>query len=225
MKEPVLLLKHNYGVTVESDSYPLVNSPVKVGRETTADLRIQDRFISRMQAVLYSENGKWFIRDDQSKNGTFVNDIRIGSGPVPLKNGDTISFCKKIEYVFQSDDPDSDETMIIADDFSRFGIELLEKSEDVIVDGVKLNPRLGPQEWKFLSLLLEDPDRIHTYKELSREIFRIEEDIFAAAPYLKMLQAIKNDISKKLRKQGITRSVIKSRSGVGYQLVEKDAEQ
>ena len=99
---------------------------------------------------------------------------------------------------------------------------MLEKTEDVIIDNIKINPRLGPQEWQFLSLLLEEPDRIHTYKELARAIYMIDEDIFAMEPYLKMLRSIKNDITKKLRKQGITRDVIKSRSGVGYQLVEKE---
>jgi len=97
-----------------------------------------------------------------------------------------------------------------------------EKTEEVIVDGIKINPRLGQQEWKFLSLLYAEPDRIHTYKELAQQMYMVEEDIFALPTFTKSLQMIKNDIVRKFKKQGITREVIKSRSGVGYQLVEKD---
>lgn len=223
MDEPILFLKNNGGIKVDSSLFILDNPIIKIGRDSTADLRIPDPFISRLQAEIYYEHEKWYIRDLQSKNGSFVNDKKIGAEPVQLKHGDTISFSRKIDYLFQSENLDSDGTRSMVVSSSPYGIEMVEKSEDVLVDGIKINPRLGPQEWLFLSLLMKEPDRIHTYKELAQEMFMIAEDIFAITPYIKSLQTIKNDICKKFRKQGIIREVIKSRNGVGYQLVEKDS--
>ena len=224
MDAPVLLLKNNNGINVDSNFYILEDSIIKIGRDSSADLKIPDPFISRFQAEIYFENEKWFIRDPQSKNGTFVNGVKIGPDPVRLNHGDVICFCNKIEYLYQEEKVDLLDTRSMAIPVAPYGIIMNEKSEEVIVDGVRLNPRLGPVEWQFLSLLMREPDRIHTYKELAREMYNVEADIFAIEPYKKMLHTVKRDIVKKLEKQGITREVIKSRNSVGYQLVEKDSQ-
>ena len=224
METPMLLLKNNNGINVESNIFLLESPLIKIGRDSSADLRIPDQFISRLHAEIYSEGGKWFIRDNKSKNGTCVNNNKIGADPVQLKQGDVISFSQKIEYIYRDHEDDSDSTRTISVSLSPYGVEINEKSEEVIVDGIKISPRLGQQEFMFLSLLAEEPDRIHTYKELAKKIYLIDEDIFALDEYKKQLYIIKGGIAKKFNKQGITREVIKSRSGVGYQLAEKEAE-
>ena len=222
MNSPILLLKSNNGIPIDSNLIILDTPIIKIGRDSSADLKLQDPFISRLQAEIYKEHEKWFIRDIQSKNGTFLNGNRIDENPIPLKQGDTISFSQKIEFLYQDQDIDSAETRSMIASLSPYGIEIIEKSEDVIVDGIKINPRLGPQEYKFLSLLLEKPEEIHTYKELAKRIFNITEDIFYDGDYKPYLQSYKNEIVRKFHKQGITREVIKSRSNGGYILVEKE---
>ena len=222
MNSPILLLKSNNGIPIDSNLFILDTPIIKIGRDSSADLKLQDPFISRLQAEIYKEHEKWFIRDIQSKNGTFLNGNRIDENPIPLKQGDIISFSQKIEFLYQDQDIDSAETRSMIASLSPYGIEIIEKSEDVIVDGIKINPRLGPQEYKFLSLLLEKPEEIHTYKELAKRIFNITEDVFYDGDYKPYLQSYKNEIVRKFHKQGITREVIKSRSNVGYILVEKE---
>ncbi len=62
-----------------------------VGRTNGNDLIITGNTVSRRHARLWFENGKWYLEDLQSSNGTMVNNVRIFQ-PVELQDGDVISF-------------------------------------------------------------------------------------------------------------------------------------
>ena len=73
---------HNY--FVKSDT------PILIGRSNKAIIKISyDNFCSRRHALLYWENKTGFIKDLDSTNGTFVNNILI-SQPTELHDGDII---------------------------------------------------------------------------------------------------------------------------------------
>src|SRR5499425_216016 len=55
----------------------LDHSPFSVGRKMEKDLVIADPRVSRDHAVITSENGKFFVEDQGSKHGTFVNGERV----------------------------------------------------------------------------------------------------------------------------------------------------
>lgn len=69
---------------------------LSIGREQGCDIVINDStdVISRRHAILnISSSGKITIVD-QSRNGTYVNGIRISQNvPVPVTRKDIISFC------------------------------------------------------------------------------------------------------------------------------------
>jgi len=81
---------------IEVKSYFLPGPVVKllkpgnyiVGRDPSCDIVIPDPYVSRKHLRLFFEEGKWFVVDLGSKNGTFVNgeDIR-GKRPVELSEG------------------------------------------------------------------------------------------------------------------------------------------
>ena len=48
-----------------------------IGRNRDSDIRITDESVSKDHAVLLRRKEGWFISDVGSKNGTFVNDVRI----------------------------------------------------------------------------------------------------------------------------------------------------
>lgn len=78
--------------------------PLLIGRdESLANLIIKDTFISRAHAAVFrEENGDYFVQDLNSKNGTFLNDERLGAGEKssrPLQNGDRIRF-NIVEFYF-----------------------------------------------------------------------------------------------------------------------------
>lgn len=69
-----------------------------VGRSTDCDLQLSSPYAARYQATFIREGAHWFLRDNNSKNGTYVNGIRLEPGEtVMLKQGDSISFARKEE--------------------------------------------------------------------------------------------------------------------------------
>jgi pSer/pThr/pTyr-binding forkhead associated (FHA) protein len=59
-----------------------------IGRGLAADLRLDDKSVSRRHAMLVQDPEGTRILDDRSSNGTFVNGRRIEQAP--LKNGDEL---------------------------------------------------------------------------------------------------------------------------------------
>ncbi len=63
-----------------------------LGRGTEkVDIRVPDKAISRRHAEFSFRDGQWAVRDLDSANGTFINEIRIGESML-LQHGDQIRF-------------------------------------------------------------------------------------------------------------------------------------
>ncbi len=84
------------------DVIPLPRSPLVLGRRESCDICLDFPNISGRHCELFFQNGFWFIRDLNSKNGLKVNGDRLPpGGKRGLHPGDTISIGKrdyKIEY-------------------------------------------------------------------------------------------------------------------------------
>ncbi|MBK7842229.1 MAG: FHA domain-containing protein [Bdellovibrionales bacterium] len=62
-----------------------------IGRSGEAGLQIEENGVSRVHVVVWVSNNQMFIEDQNSKNGTRVNEQAIyPSSPVPLQHGDII---------------------------------------------------------------------------------------------------------------------------------------
>jgi phosphoserine phosphatase RsbU/P len=55
----------------------LDHTPFTIGRKTEKDLAIADPRVSRDHAIIVSDSGKFFVEDQGSKHGTFVNGERV----------------------------------------------------------------------------------------------------------------------------------------------------
>lgn len=63
--------------------------PVTIGRGEHADVSLDDRWVSRVHCLISMESDRVFVRDLESKHGTYVNEERIDQ--VELKAGDLLS--------------------------------------------------------------------------------------------------------------------------------------
>ena len=72
-------------------SYKIDEDGVIVGRGKTCDITIADMYLSVEHFQIWYEKGVWYIGDMGSKNGTFLNEIRVKKVKT-LHHGDEISF-------------------------------------------------------------------------------------------------------------------------------------
>lgn len=66
------------------------DAPVVLGRSASADVRLDERTVSRRHAEVRRAASGWVVADLGTQNGTFVNGKRI-AGPMPLKPGDELT--------------------------------------------------------------------------------------------------------------------------------------
>ena len=91
LSEGTALLVSTRGA-VSGSRYLLDEDKVTVGRDSRADILLDDSTVSRSHAVFIRANGVFTVVDSGSLNGTYVNRQRVERAQ--LKNGDEIMIGK-----------------------------------------------------------------------------------------------------------------------------------
>lgn len=68
---------------------PLSGHGVVLGRGPTADILLDDVYVSDEHAEVLPDDGSWSVRDLGSTNGTFLNGAKV-TRPTPLAVGDQV---------------------------------------------------------------------------------------------------------------------------------------
>lgn len=87
----------------QKDFWFTERNSVTIGSDVTCDLRIvaKPNYISRKHIVLERENGKWFVTDANSTNGTWLNDIKLEPGEkYQLNANDVIDLAHSEKIIF-----------------------------------------------------------------------------------------------------------------------------
>jgi hypothetical protein len=74
--------------------------PFRIGRLADCELAIEQPSVSRYHALVYERNGGWYVRDEGSTNGTFVNLAPV-RGPVRLRNADELRLGATVTLRFE----------------------------------------------------------------------------------------------------------------------------
>lgn len=72
-----------------------LSGSLQIGRAEACSIRLEDTYVSQVHARLYGEDGRWFVEDLGSTNGTFLNDRRVAT-PVPVHSGDVVRVGKTL---------------------------------------------------------------------------------------------------------------------------------
>ncbi len=81
------------------EDIPLLQKKILIGRRENCDLVLRFPNVSGQHARLTLEEGYWFVKDLNSRNGTKVNGLRVDRKR--LDNGDTLTLAKhqfRIDY-------------------------------------------------------------------------------------------------------------------------------
>lgn len=79
------------------------HDPIRIGRKKSfCELVLDDRRVSRLHSVISAIDGEFYIRDEGSSGGTFVNRRKLGTvDNQKLNHNDIINF-NEVEYRFES---------------------------------------------------------------------------------------------------------------------------
>lgn len=76
-------------VNSAGDIYELSSSNT-LGRAENSDIVLENEYISHHHATIFQHNDSWYLKDEGSTNGTFLNGKQI-TDETRLKSGDIIS--------------------------------------------------------------------------------------------------------------------------------------
>jgi hypothetical protein len=87
-------IKPNLTIEIKNEKicFELTKALTTIGRHEDNDIFLNDLTISGHHATILFEDGQYFIQDNVSTNGTYVNDLKISK--VTLKNGDIMKLGK-----------------------------------------------------------------------------------------------------------------------------------
>ena len=136
-----------------SRAVPLDHSALTLGRSTDNDLGYpEDSGLSRRHLTFEKEGEEWIVRDLSSKNGTFLNGVRIQDKQV-LRPGDKVT-ASHLQLVFQPAGSRVSEVSIVFDPSTTEGElnQAVSTSLDKLISGETLNAKtlegLPSLSWK-----------------------------------------------------------------------------
>jgi hypothetical protein len=90
LEGPALVVR--FGGGRAGESFRPAGARTRIGRSPECEVFLDDVTVSRNHALLVERDGRFFVEDQGSLNGTFVNRRRIDS--VELENGDELQIGK-----------------------------------------------------------------------------------------------------------------------------------
>ncbi len=95
------------------EKFPLETQTVIIGRDSTADIHLNDPEVSRNHCRLILDQSSYYLQDLGSTNGTFVDGTRLTGEPIDLDNGQIIQLGSNVTLLYQefSDEGDVMATM------------------------------------------------------------------------------------------------------------------
>lgn len=140
----------------------ILDRPLVIGREPSCDVVIADRQVSRFHARLSPLPEGVMLEDLGSKNGTHCNGDLL-SGPVILRDGDTIQIALAQQFVFLL----SDATLPLMEELPRGKrLRLDVRSRQTWINDQLLEPPLSALQFHILRVLYEHEGQVVDRQEL-----------------------------------------------------------
>ncbi len=157
--------------------WPLDKSHFTLGRGPDCDIILPDRVVSRLHAHIDRRDEGYFIMDDGSKNGTFVNGKPV-TEPLRLIDGDEIQVALRFRLTFvdagataplSMNEPASPVT--VEAEAVRPGLYLDDARRTVAVAGQVLDPPLSAAQYRLLQALVRARGGVVSRDEIVRIVW------------------------------------------------------
>jgi len=150
--------------------WPLARTVV-LGRDSTCDIVIPDRQVSRYHARITPTQEGMILEDLGSKNGTHCNGTPLTT-PLVLQDGDMVQIALAQKFQFLT----SDATVPLTEGASRNGRLMMDaRSRRVWINQQQLVPPLSAQQYKLLWLLYENQGQVISRVDMIAEVWGEEQ--------------------------------------------------
>ena len=159
----------------DNQRWPLNKVRLTIGRSPDCDIILPDRVVSRRHACIERREDEYYIVDDDSKNGTFVNGKPV-TEPRRLIDGDEIQVALRFRLTFvdagataplSMEEPGQ---MPVAEP-ARPGLHLDATRRTVSVSGKVLDPPLSLAQYRLLHALVQARGAVVTREEIVRVVW------------------------------------------------------
>ena len=123
-----------------------------IGRGSDCEIILPERQVSRYHAEIRHENGRYFLHDFDSKNGTHLNGKQV-TGTVPIHDGDEISIALCVKLLFVG--TDATIPLSTVEERSRGILEVDRSQRAVQIGGDILSPPLSLAQFRLLEALFD----------------------------------------------------------------------
>jgi DNA-binding winged helix-turn-helix (wHTH) protein len=190
-----------------------------IGRQPVNDWCIPVEKISRNHACIFWEEGRWWIKDNDSKNGTFVNEEKIETRAW-LQGGDKIQLARVTVFLFVDPEATMEETH--SQVISR-GLWIDVKRQEVYVNNWLLEPGLSPQQFRLLQVLWENKGAIVDNQEVTLTLWpNAAEGASLDINARETIDHYFSLLSARLHKADHSHDYIQTIRGKGRRFVQKD---
>ena len=129
-----------------------INKPLLIGRESTCEIMIPDRMVSRFHARITPTSEGISLEDLESKNGTHCNGNPV-TGRIILQDGDTVQIALAQQFLYLT----SDATVPLSEEEVHPGrLRLDMRSRQVWVEEKLIDPPLSALQFHVLRILYEN---------------------------------------------------------------------
>jgi hypothetical protein len=155
---------------LNNQRWPLARTVV-LGRDSTCDIVIPDRQVSRYHARITPTQEGMILEDLGSKNGTHCNGMPL-TAPLVLQDGDMVQIALAQQFQFLT----SDATMPLTEGVGHSGRLMMDvRSRRVWINQQQLVPPLSAQQFKLLWLLYENQGQVISRADLIATVWGEEQ--------------------------------------------------
>lgn len=159
--------------TLQGQKIPITTNSVVIGRggkNHDCDIVLPERQVSRQHAEIYLEQGHYYLRDLNSKNGTYLNGQPV-KGAVEISDNDQIqiALCEHMRFV------GADATLPLSEVFPPYRLRLDAQARQVWIGTTEISPPLSPAQYRLLELLFDPVGQVRSRDEIVAAVWTEEE--------------------------------------------------
>lgn len=172
--------------------YELTEDRMTVGRSISAYIALEDQFASRHHAELYRTDNAYQVHDLQSKNGVFVDGVRLSAGAtVWLQDGGEVQFASTR---FRFYDPSATVTAPSLIAVREPGLRVDMNTRQVFVDGILLDPPLSAKQFDLIWFLFQNRGRVVSKDEIAQAVWSEQDGEVYDANIDRMISRVRSRI-------------------------------